>query len=284
MSTPSRWAGRLDAAVRSLKTSVRNGRASADVLRRECPTVYHQIRRSARSDALIELWGMSSNVDELAKGEIVAAPILRMIGVLANLALEADRFHAGYLHTYGYLFSTLQTPYGLKRDRWIRPALDQRFGFSEATIRVHPRQGTLLMNLTWLLGSLVFDRKSAARALLASFQDQVPDAVVRFARRRIRRDRIVERPSKTRVEIITDLFALRGGDLLVYSMRDRDTEMHRLFTAFPTTEDFRAALLDPHRFGPGKRDLMLRFNAVIPDLPPDKLRGERALVQSDSRK
>lgn len=287
----------------ALKASVRKGVASAEVLKAHVPTIHHQIVRTARFEQVGLLWGLSRNYDEIAEGEIVREPIVRMIGMLCGESLHDQTFNAGYLHTYGYLFSTLPTPYGLKRDRWIRPQLDDRLGFREATIRIHPRRGSLLMNLTWLLGSLVFDPESPEFEALQTFRGAVPNAVLRFRSRSLRRDRIIERPALADFEIVTDLLHFDGGGLLIYSIRtssDARVEgttpshrarhrgeakgQHRLYTAFPIAEDFCQALLDPHRFGPGKRDIELRFNAVVPGFSGSKHRGERALAQPPSGK
>ena len=279
MRTARRWSSRLDDAVKQLASSTRSGRASADVLRKMTPSIDRQIRRCARYPELNGLWGRSANYDELAKGRIVAKPIVKLIGDLSGIRPVGETFHAGYLHTFGYLFSTLDTPYGLKRDRWIQPTLDDGLGFKTPTIRVHPKSGTLLTSLTWLLGSLVFEDDGPEADAMQTFAAIVPDAVTRYGRRKLKRARIVERPARTSVEIVTDLISTSKMTLLIYSSRDIASGRRQLFTAFPIEADFREALLDPHRFGPGKRDLQLRFNAVIEGLDADKMRGARALVQ-----
>ena len=273
-----RWSDRLDRAVAALTADRRRRVARADVLRTVAPSVYNQIRRSARFEALHGLWGLSANRDELADAQIVAPSIVRLIAELSGLDFDGAAFHAGYQHTYAYLFSVLETPYGLKRDRWIRSTLDDLFGFSAPTIRIHPRKGTLLLNLTWLLGSLVFDRNSEARTALDTFRSTVPEQVARFHRRSPRRARIIERPSRTPFEIITDIIELKTGDLLIYSLRDRDGGEHRLVTTFPISKAVKNELLAAERFAPTRRDLELRFNAVAPALGKGPMRGTRILA------
>ena len=278
MATVDRWSTRLDRAVTALRASASQGRSSPAILRRHVPTVERQLKRCAEHSVLNDLWATSRNYDENAKATIVAPEIIRMIADIVGRRPTTKTFHAGYLHTYGYLFSTLVTPYGLKRDRWIQPTLDARFGFGRATLRIHPYKGTLLMNLTWLLGALVFDREARAHGRLETLKEHLPDTLRRLTRRRLTRHRIVERPTRAGTEIITDIFRLKGGHVLVYSCHDLQSGQRRLFTVFPIGQQARADLLDPDRFGARRRDLKLRYNAVIDGLNDRELRGERRLI------
>ncbi|MEL7370381.1 MAG: hypothetical protein AAFN74_15795 [Myxococcota bacterium] len=264
--------------------------ASVDVLKAKCPTILRQIRRTARYPQITALWGTSSNYDEIAKKQIVAPPIMRMLAAEIGLKYGRRTFHAGYLHTYGYLFSTLLTPYGLKRDRWLEPTLDERFGFERPTLRIHPHRGTLLGNLTWLLGALVFNEASPQRAQLEGFDALVPENIQRLPRRRLHRHRIVERPAKTNIEIVTDLVRSRAlparprrgqvpRSVLIYSVRNTETHDHSLITAFPIEDDFHRELIDPERMGPRQKDIRLRFNAVLKGFGEEPQAGTRALAQ-----
>ena len=84
------------------------------------------------------LWAASSNHDELAGGRIVHPRILRALerrlGVGSHPRGRVG--HAGVLHTYGYLFSNLRTPFGLKRRRWVHPGLERSMDLRRPTLRL----------------------------------------------------------------------------------------------------------------------------------------------------
>ncbi len=280
-SSIKNWERKLDHAVTELNRSQKRGIASIDVLDQTVPSLSRQLRRCTTSQPIQDLWALSSNHDELAKAEIVSRPILRAIAKLTGCPLDDGSFHAGFLHTYGYLLSVLETPFGLKRNRWIRPTIDHAFGFPHPTVRVHPRCGALLENLTWFLGSIAFDPDSAERSQLRELKGRIsPNLAGRKWRPKIR---IIERTAKTGLEILTDLVPLPNPQgelttLLVYSLRDAQSR-HRLVTMFPITGAFEAELTDPSRFG-RKTDLALRYNAVYPEHTGKPLTGTRTLLQN----
>ena len=83
---------------------------------------------------LIRNWNYDLNASgEFAKAAIVNPLILQMIERTANFPVILDPrepriVHAGFEHTYGYIFSTLKTPYGYKRARWVRNEIETGFG------------------------------------------------------------------------------------------------------------------------------------------------------------
>src|SRR5262245_47126296 len=104
-------------AARAMVTAADSGRSVVAVLRKLCPPVYRQIVQERKRPEVLSLWGRSSNVDENAGKVIVHPAILRAIGELAGVPMPGRIVHAGLQHTYGYLFSLIETPYGFKRDR-----------------------------------------------------------------------------------------------------------------------------------------------------------------------
>jgi hypothetical protein len=86
------------------------------LLQRLAPSIVRQIRKDRGRSGPMIFWGTSGNVDELAHAEIVDPAILLPLLNLAGQLLCAATPHAGVQHTYGYLFSTIQTPVGKKRD------------------------------------------------------------------------------------------------------------------------------------------------------------------------
>src|SRR5262249_2770464 len=107
------------------------------------------------------------NVDEYAGQTIVHPEILRAIGELAGVRMRSPVVHAGLQHTYGYLFSLIETPYGAKRDRWVTTDLETGFGLELSLLGEKPHDGTLLANLTWFLGRIVFRGRPASLPRLA---------------------------------------------------------------------------------------------------------------------
>lgn len=73
-------------------------------------------------------WGRSTLLDELTGGPILGAPVLHVLQRWGGLPEEFPATNAGLAHVYGYLLSVVETPYGLKRDRWLDGTLALRLG------------------------------------------------------------------------------------------------------------------------------------------------------------
>ena len=130
--------------------------ARADMLARLCPEVVQQISRDRGPGGPLIFWGKCRNVDEVAEQVIVAPAILEAIFYVAGQTLECQYPHAGLQHTYGYLFSIIDTPYGKKRDRWTGTSLESGLGLPLTVLAPSPEEGTLLSNVTWLAGTIAF--------------------------------------------------------------------------------------------------------------------------------
>src|SRR5690242_5335072 len=137
---------RLPELAAQLTQQARAGVLTADMLKKECGWLCRQIATDAATRGLFDLWGTSSNFDESAKLSIVEPGVLSAIGEIARVKLAGPIVHAGLQHTYGYLLSTISTPYGFKRDRWSNTALEQGFGLPADVLGPNPSQGTLLAN------------------------------------------------------------------------------------------------------------------------------------------
>jgi len=93
-------------------------------LRQSCGTLATQMEADAKRRGPLSFWGRSSNTDEVTQSQIVDPAIIALIGRLAQKKLSPVTPHAGLQHTYGYLFSEIETPYGMKRDRWTETTLE----------------------------------------------------------------------------------------------------------------------------------------------------------------
>ena len=273
-------------AAREMLEAARANEPLTPVLEAHCPWIAAQLRKAAQSPGLVGLWGRSLNVDENANAIIVEPPILEAIGELAKRPLRGKIVHAGLEHTYGYLFSLIDTPYGKKRDRWIEPGLDEGFGFEVPTLRDVPGAGTLLLNLTFCLGQIAF--RDQAEILERLWQDSVGAAApsVRdypFDELSIRR--LVEevvlpdgRRRGTRIELRTDLVdlphATDGESLLVYSVWNGPRLGSQLISAFPAAKDSLGELTSEDNLGDGV-DIRTRYNAYVEGLTGRCLTGRR---------
>jgi hypothetical protein len=259
--------------------AAREGRSVRPVLRRLCPHIYRQIVADAKQRGILSAWGRSCNVDENAGQVIVAPPILRSIGELARVPMRGRFVHAGLEHTYGYLFSLIETPYGFKRDRWLTTGLERGFDIERSLLGDRPRQGTLLANLTWFLAHVAF--REQLPSSLARDASAVAPELIAYDYSRLRVSRVVERvilPSRRAIFLFTDLVpfldrtASAENTLLVYSVQTGARQ--KLITAFPVTRHVAAELKTPIE-SDRRVAIRLRYNAYVPGLFGRTLQGHR---------
>jgi hypothetical protein len=278
----------LQEAAVAMTAAAEKGRSVLAVLRTLCPYVYRQLRRDARFPGLLSLWGRCVNIDDNTRQVVVHPAILRALGELIGVPVRGQVVHAGLQHTYGYLFSLIETPYGFKRDRWVSTDLERGLGIDLSLLGERPAAGTLLANATWLMGQVAFRGQPAALARLACESAAVAPALVACDCSALSVCRIEERavpPGTIRreVRLVTDLVRLPrapdGDRLLIYSTRAGPRAPLRLVTAFPVrpavAEGLRAAA-EPG----GAAEVRLRYNAYVPGLCGRTVRGRRVLVES----
>jgi hypothetical protein len=253
------------------------------ILQRFCPELVRQMETDRGPSGPLIFWGRCKNVDELACRVIVEPTILETLFRIAEQRFSPEHPHAGLQHTYGYLLSVIDTPYGRKRDRWVRTSLESAFGLPPDVLGPSPTDGTLLANATWLAGSIAFqghDRlKWMQRCLLKRVARSLPD--MRFdLLKKLRYTETVllpmSRGSRSRVSLVTDLVCTpcldRGKStenwLLVYSIDDDRNQHPQLVTLFTVTEQFVQAIRE--RAATRRRsDLRLRYNAHVSGFPTE---------------
>ena len=254
-------------------------------LERRCPEIVEQLVFDARTPDLLKLWGNSLNRDEITGTTIVAPHILRAIGDIAGIECDGDVVHAGLQHTYGYRFSTIETPFGFKRDRWVKPALENGLEIEEPTIRPQPTAGTLLGNLTYFLGRIAFRGQSKEIRILRSLRKNVSQLVADFpfTQQSIVRLTEIFRLGRSRTVIIQSDFvqlakprATSPDFLLVYSFRDSSAPFGHLITAFPVTAEFVLEFAAPETLGK-RRSVRTRFNGYVHGLTGRQVNGTRSL-------
>jgi hypothetical protein len=266
----------LAEAARAMIAAAERGQSVTRVLRRQCPDIYRHIRQLRHRSGLRRLWGRSRNVDDNAHQQIVHPAILHAIGHLIGIPMRGRVVHAGVEHTYGYLFSLIDTPHGHKRDRWVQPTIEDGFGISEPTLRPVPARGTLLANLTTFAGHIAFRDRPAQVARLRRLVGDVSPVVEQYPYAGLHVVRVVEevapesRVDGLPVELRTDLVAFprppadsrADNHLLVYSVRVGRAAPVRLITAFPVAQGLVDCLTAPQRQGEATVD-GLPYNAHV---------------------
>lgn len=254
-----------------------------------CPEIKDQILRDRGRTGPFQFWGLCSNHDEFANQTIVADEIVELISSLAEFDASPQTPHAGLQHTYGYLFSTIETPFGRKRDRWINEDLEAAFGQPSGTFGPAPEEGTLLSNVTWLAGQIAFRNDARLGWLRRALRSRVAASLLNLDLSEVPIQRMTETfrgrfgGTRTQSTIVlrTDLVPLPAVNtwyqgppwLLVYSIHDRREPHPQLVTLFTVSEQMRTemeARCQEHT----RTDIRLRYNAVIHGVSHDHYRGE----------
>jgi hypothetical protein len=276
---------KLEDAAQAMVRTAEMGRPVMPVLKALCPAVDRQVTRDKGYPGLLALWGRSLNVDENTAQVIVHPAILHAIGELAGVPMDGRVVHAGLQHTYGYLFSQIETPYGAKRDRWVSTNLERGFALDRSLLGEQPREGTLLANLTSFIGRIVFrDRMIEARRLeenAAASAVEIRDYdYTRLQVCRVTEHAALPGAARREVFLVTDLvpFPIAPADgptecaLLIYSVQDGPQASLQLITAFPVGPDAVRAIeasVNPD----GTAEVRARYNAHVPGLEGQTVSG-----------
>jgi hypothetical protein len=192
--------------------------------------------RSDATTALFDDWGLSTVIDENIDAPVIPREEFERLHAIAALRAEWPIGNAGLLHVYGYLLSTVPTPYGLKRDRWLDGALAHTLGLPPGAF-LPAGTGTLLSRVT--------------AEVLPRLVDPPSDALL-----------VLEQPSldgETRA--LTVVLGPAEAGALLYGVREGGRM--RAITAFPLASasvSFCRSLVDqPPR---------LRYNAATTALSP----------------
>jgi hypothetical protein len=89
-----------------------------------------QIGADAAADRF-SLWGRSTVVDENTGSPVILEALFVELHRIAGLDAVWPIGNAGLLHVYGYLLSTVDTPYGRKRERWLDGGGARAFGLPD---------------------------------------------------------------------------------------------------------------------------------------------------------
>lgn len=240
---------------------------------------------------LLNFWGYSRNIDEshLNDGKrTVPANVLQFFNSILNVPYDSNFVygHAGMTHTYGYLMSNLQTPFGFKRARYVAGEMEAGFGITPGLLSGRPSQGTLLSNLTCFAGRIAFrDHPTMIKSMNCAVQE-----ISGFAFDQLKPKRLIERivDQEFMLELRTDIvpFTLdqsngRNTHLLVYSVDYHargQSSQPRLITVFPVQKGFMDGVFAASGLG-DHQSIRLKYNAALPvSIPSEKMTGKRFIA------
>ncbi len=247
-----------------------------------------QLRRDCEAPWVWDAWASALTREDDADRPTVAEGVLRWLDEIESTALGSspdagqDVHHAGALHTYGYLCSSLWTKYGWKRTRWVGGGIAAAAGVAPALLQPVPPSGTLLSNATALAGRLLgWNLPGAvAQATAVNPSARLVGRVVEVATARQTPDGVVALDAP--IEIRTSLFrrddapTIHAPNLLVYTLVQQGVE--RLVTLFDVDDTKVASLLSPPPVELGEGvGLRLRYNAWVEGIGT-ALVGSRAVT------
>ncbi|MBC7427814.1 MAG: hypothetical protein H7336_04320 [Bacteriovorax sp.] len=248
-----------------------------DVIEENNPSLYNEILLDSKDPMLSMFWGKSMNFDSGASKQIVDTEIIKELQSLFSIKNDNKIVHAGIMHTYGYLFSTIDTPYGYKRKRWISPTLNKGFNLAGNSLSPDTLEGGLLSNVTYFTGMLALADKTQL-ALLKN----VSNEVFTYDYSKLSVERLEE--STKDYTIVTSLVKLPNkvdNDdneyLLIYSVDDHRVQKELLITAFPINTDAYKKIVAPESLGANQK-ITLRYNAYL-DGGEKNFIGTRKLVK-----
>lgn len=106
---------------------ISGGADPGPVLDEMLPELVEQVRADARAGSFAQ-WGESTVVDENTEEPVIPRQLFDHLHRLAGLDAVWPVGNAGLLHVYGYLLSTVSTPFGGKRDRWTGGGVARALG------------------------------------------------------------------------------------------------------------------------------------------------------------
>lgn len=176
--------------------------------------------------------------DELAKADILPEKAMRGLGIRRETTGGVAHAPAGVMHTYGYLFSQLQTAYGLKGKRWVESRLDERLGLPAGTFSPLAAKGEFASNLTSVLLQLVGAPRKLARAAQLKPAPKARGRVEQRVTWKTPGGETVSASVFTHIVPLAPLAGLETSDeyLLIYEVVRGGR--HRFTTAFPVAKGF----------------------------------------------
>ncbi|WP_141215868.1 hypothetical protein [Rhodococcus sp. WWJCD1] len=91
-----------------------------------------QVAESRSDEVEMAKWASSTVIDDNVQGPVFSERVFSWLHYGVSGAFDFPIGHAGLMHVYGYLLSSVETPYGLKRGRWLTADLAKAFGLESS--------------------------------------------------------------------------------------------------------------------------------------------------------
>jgi hypothetical protein len=246
------------------------------ILDENYPNLSTQIKKEATDPYLPMFWGESLNFDANAKKKIVNDRIISDLQNIFNIKNDNMIVHAGIIHVYGYLFSTIDTPYGYKRKRWIAPTLNRGFGLKSKALSPETTEGAMFSNVTYFAGMLAFKNITELSLL-----KNVSNEIFTFDYSKLKFDRVEEvLKDHTLVTTLVHFPKISGDEneyLLIYSTINKQLNKEQLVTFFPINADSYNKIVAHDTLGKNQK-IALRYNAYLAGVGQN-LTGSRLLIK-----
>ncbi|MDJ1370688.1 hypothetical protein [Gulosibacter molinativorax] len=206
--------------------------------------VLDQIRADAAANRFAP-WGWSTVVDEHVGKAIIDPALFDRLHDAAGIQATFPIGNAGVIHVYGYWFSTVLTPYGYKRDRWLDGDLSGALGLPDDAFHLHHTGSTLLKRVT-----------SAALPLLLA----VPGEAATPSQAEPSFQVAIRGEAEVRLSTVNTRMVIVGTDetsALIYGVNM--SKQMQLITCFPVNGNPDSIVRD------FLTDRRLHWNAAIPD-------------------
>ncbi|WP_052460360.1 hypothetical protein [Microbacterium gorillae] len=105
-------------------------------------------------------WGPSTVIDENTGAPVIGRGLFEELHRRAGLVAAWPVGNGGLIHCYGYLLSRAETPYGLKRDRWLTPDLARAYGLPDDAFAPQPAAPTLSTRVAAAMSRALADSAS----------------------------------------------------------------------------------------------------------------------------
>ena len=278
------WAG----AGRLLIKKAENNEPLDSVFLNYTPGILDQLNTDKSNSAAFKLWGESINFDAMMRATIVHPDILSYLALKLGIpGSDGKIIHAGMEHTYGYLFSVIETKFGFKRDRWVKDDIEMGLGLEKGILGPKPSKGALFSNITCFAGNISLRNDLSAQHLLQSIA--CPASLKNYAAGKVKRLRLVETvtlPGHRNIVLRTDFIPFdkvsAGGNayLLIYSIYDSKNDEATLITLFPVGASFVERTTDIKTLGADKI-IKTRYNAWVEGFSGKKINGVREVFWLD---
>lgn len=251
-----------------------------EIIKAKNQILYRQIDADSSDSNLLGFWGQSFNFDSGAKKKILDEKILEELQLKFGVKNDNHIVHAGITHTYGYLFSLLETPYGFKRQRWIDTSLNNAFLLNKKSLSPETTEGSLLSNITYFSAKLAFLKSKNKDESLEKLKNVSPE-IKTFDYQNLKvvtlKERLPELVIKTTfVSFLKKSEGNQNSMLLIYSVQDLSNHKEMLITAFPITIEAFNKITGKSSLG-ANQPISIRYNAYLPRYMDGNLRGSRKL-------